>query len=120
MVRRDTAEMSRQNFGSCFVTSNVALVRAVSGAKIPTTNIGANYRPATFLRGWSRGGEAVLTLPDVPGSPHLVMVVITGGHYEVTLGVLVERMAEVRDVHLEPHEHLVVAHRCRRRPSRCS
>ena len=40
MVRRDTAEMSRQNFGSCFVTSNVALVRAVSSVKIPTTNIG--------------------------------------------------------------------------------
>jgi hypothetical protein len=89
MVHRDTAEMSRGDFGSCFVTSNVALVRAVSSAKLPTSNIGANYRPVTFLHGWTRGGEAVLTLPGVPGSPHLVMVVITGGHFEVTLGVLV-------------------------------
>ena len=91
MVQRDTAEMSRVNFGSCFVTSNVALVRAVSSAKLPTTDIGSNYRPVTFERGWTRGGDAVLTLPGVPGSPHLVMVVITGGHFEVTLGVLVNK-----------------------------
>jgi hypothetical protein len=91
MVHRDTVEMSRTNFGSCFVTSNVALVRAVLGAKVPTTDLGANFRPATFLRGWSRGGEATMSLPNVPGSPHLVMVVITGGHYEVTLGVLVNQ-----------------------------
>jgi hypothetical protein len=89
MVHRDTAEMSRANFGSCFVTSNVALVRAVSSATLPTTDVGANYRPVTFMHGWTRGGDAVLTLPGVPGSPHLVMVVITGGHFEVTLGVLV-------------------------------
>jgi hypothetical protein len=89
MVHRDTVEMSRENFGSCFVTSNVALVRAVSRTKVPTTDIGVNYRPRTYLNGWSRGGDAVLTLPGVPGSPHLVMVVITGGHFEVTLGVLV-------------------------------
>jgi hypothetical protein len=89
MVHRDTAEMSRENFGSCFATSNVALVRAVSRAKIPTADVGANYRPVTFLHGWARGGEAVLSLPGVTGSPHLVMVVITGGHFEVTLGVLV-------------------------------
>jgi hypothetical protein len=91
MVHRDTAEMSRANFGSCFVTSNVALVRAVIGAKVPTTDIGTSFRPATFLRGWSRGGQATMTLPNVPGTPHLIMVVITGGHYEVTLGVLVNQ-----------------------------
>jgi len=89
MVQRDTAEMSRTNFGSCFVTSNIALVRALNNAKLPTTNEGVNYRPVTFLRGWSRGGEAVLSLPNVSGSSHLVMVEITSGHYEVTLGVLV-------------------------------
>jgi hypothetical protein len=89
MVQRDTAEMSRANFGSCFVTSNVALVRAVSSATLPTADIGTNYRPVTFLHGWTRGGDAVLTLPGVPGNPHLIMVVITGGHFEVTLGVLV-------------------------------
>jgi len=45
MVQRDTAEMSRTNFGSCFVTSNIALVRALNNAKLPTTNEGVNYRP---------------------------------------------------------------------------
>jgi hypothetical protein len=89
MVHKDTAEMSRTNFGSCFVSSNVALVRAIDGSKLPTANVGVNYRPATFLRGWSRGGEAVLSLADQTGSPHLVMVEMTSGHYEVTLGVLV-------------------------------
>jgi hypothetical protein len=89
MVHRDTAEMSRKDFGSCFVTSNVALVRAINGEKLPTANVGVNYRPATYLRGWSRGGESVLSLPSPAGSPHLVMVEMTSGHYEVTLGVLV-------------------------------
>jgi hypothetical protein len=88
MVKRDTAEMSRANFGSCFATSNLALVKAVLGTKVPTTNIATNYRPVTFEKGWTRGGEAQLTLPNVAGAPHLVMVVITKGHYEVTLGVL--------------------------------
>jgi hypothetical protein len=89
MVRKDTAEMSRENFGSCFVTSNVALVRAINNVKLPTTNVAADYRPTTFMRGWSRGGEAPLSLPGQTGTPHLVMVELTGGHYEVLLGVLV-------------------------------
>jgi hypothetical protein len=88
MVDRDTAEMSRSNFGACFATSNVALVRVFYHAKVPTTDIGMNFRPTTFLRGWSRGGEALLTMPSVSESPHLIIVMITNGHYEVTLGVL--------------------------------
>jgi hypothetical protein len=32
-----------------------------------------------------------MTLPNETGSPTLVMIVITGGHYEVTLGVLVNQ-----------------------------
>lgn len=89
MVENDVAEMSRQKFGSCFVTSNVALVKAVLGVKIPTSNIGANFRPHTFLHGWVRGGVAQITLPDVSGTVHLVMVVLSKGHYEVTLGAVV-------------------------------
>jgi hypothetical protein len=90
MVHRDTVEMSKKNFGSCFVTSNVAIDRALNSVKLPTSNVGVNFRPATFLRGWSRGGEAVLTLPNA-GSSHLVLVEVTSGHYEVTLGVLVDK-----------------------------
>jgi hypothetical protein len=33
--------------------------------------------------------EATLSVPNVPAALHLVMVEITSGHYEVTLGVLV-------------------------------
>ncbi len=91
MVHRDTLEMSRQGFGSCFITSNVELVGAVLGVKVPSKDIGSNYRPVTFLRGWSRGGESPMSLSNVPGTPHLVMVEITRGHYEVTLGVLVNQ-----------------------------
>jgi hypothetical protein len=91
MVHRDTLEMSRKNFGSCFVTSNIALVRAINDVKLPMANVGVNYRPVTFLKGWSRGGVAALSLPNLTGHPRLVMVVITGGHYEVTLGVLVTK-----------------------------
>jgi hypothetical protein len=91
MVHRDTVEMSRKNFGSCFATSNVALVRVLDRVKVSSTDFGTNYRPATFLRGWTRGGEALMTLPHVPGTPHLVVVQITSGHYEVTLGVLVNQ-----------------------------
>jgi hypothetical protein len=91
MVHRDTLEMSRKSFGSCFVTTNVQLVGAVLGVKVPTKDVGAIYRPHTFLRGWSRGGESLMSLPNVPGTPHLIMVEITRGHYEVTLGVLVNQ-----------------------------
>lgn len=88
MVRRDTAEMSRSNFGSCFTTSNVALLKAAYGDAIPTKDEAVQWRPVTFVRGWSRGGVTSVTLPGLRPL-HLVMVVATAGHYEVTLGALV-------------------------------
>ncbi len=94
MVKRDTAEMSRANFGSCFATSNVALVLAVFGSAIPTSNIGVEWRPLTFVRGWSRGGVAEITQPGATRPLHLVMAVISSGHYEVTLGALVAKWPE--------------------------
>ncbi|HUZ41294.1 MAG TPA: hypothetical protein VMU68_07890 [Acidimicrobiales bacterium] len=90
MVQRDTSEITRENFGSCFASSNVALIRA--GLNVPSSTINAtDFRPATFLRGFSRGGEAELSIPKVLGNPHLVLVMLTGGHFEVTLGVLVDQ-----------------------------
>jgi hypothetical protein len=91
MVNHDVAEMSRENFGSCFVTSNVALIKAGLRVKIPTSNIGTTFRPRTFVKGWVRGGEATLALPNTTGALHLVIVVITSGHYEITLGALVDQ-----------------------------
>jgi hypothetical protein len=91
MVDHDVAEMSRQKFGSCFVTSNVALVKAGLGATIPASNVGTTFRPSTFVKGWVRGGEAALTLPDTTGKLHLVVVNISSGHYEVELGAIVDQ-----------------------------
>jgi hypothetical protein len=91
MVNHDVAEMSRQSFGSCFVTSNVALVKAGLGVKIPTSNVGTTFRPRTFVRGWVRGGEAELTLPNTTGTLHLVIVDLSSGHFEVELGAIVDQ-----------------------------
>ena len=88
MVRRDTAEMSRSAFGSCFTTSNVALLKLVYSEAIPTGDVAVPWRPTTYVRGWSRGGVAAITLPGLRPL-HLVMVVATAGHYEVTFGALV-------------------------------
>ncbi len=90
MVHRDTAEMSRKDFGSCFAGSNVALIR--DGLRVANSQITAtNFEPATFMRGFSRGGESVLSIPKVVGKAHLVLVMITANHFEVTLGVLVDQ-----------------------------
>ena len=56
MVRRDTAEMSRKNFGACFATSNVVLVRAVYRAPVPTSKSAPIFdRRRSFMDG--RAGE---------------------------------------------------------------
>jgi hypothetical protein len=91
MVDHDVAEMSRPKFGSCFVSSNVALVKAGLHVKIPTSNVGTTFRPRTFVKGWVRGGEAPLSLSNTSGTLHLVIVVVSSGHYEVTLGALVDQ-----------------------------
>jgi hypothetical protein len=94
MVQRDTHEMSTTNFGSCFVTSNVALFDAISGTKGPIGNVGVNFRPVTFEHGFVRGGEAELKLPGATGPAHLVSIEITSGHYEVTMSALVTKWPE--------------------------
>jgi hypothetical protein len=47
------------------------------------------FTPKTFEPGWTRAGEATLSVPSVTGKLHLVVVELTSGHYEVTLGALV-------------------------------
>lgn len=94
MVRRDLAEMSKSTFGSCFAGSSAALMAAVGSKASLSVIPGTNWRPVTFTRGWSRGGEATLTLPGVVRPLHLVMVVIGAGHFEVTLGALVTAWPE--------------------------
>lgn len=97
MVHRDTQEMSKANFGACFVTSNVALFDGIVGTKSPSGNVGVNFRPVTFEHGFVRGGEAELTLPGSTGSAHLVSVELTSGHYEVTMGALVTKWPQSKE-----------------------
>jgi hypothetical protein len=87
MVKKDTAEMSEPPFGRCFVSSQALILQTYAGASKPGTASG--FRPKTFIPGWSRGGVTTLSIPNVSGALHLVMVEITSGHYEVTLGALV-------------------------------
>jgi hypothetical protein len=86
-VRKDTAEMSKKPFGSCFVASQAGILHTYAEASAGKDVTG--YQPKTYEKGWSRGGEATLTLPELNGTLHLVIVEITSGHYEVTLGALV-------------------------------
>lgn len=89
MVSRDTVEMSMTKFGSCFASSSAAIVLSGFGLTNPATNVATNWRPVTFLNGWSRGGVVALTVPGVAAKLQLVMVIMTSGHYEVTLSALV-------------------------------
>ncbi len=89
MVDKDTKEMSRHNFGSCFVTSSADIIMSGFGLTNPATNVATNWRPTTFTKGWSRGGVVSLSVPSVKSKLQLVMVIITHGHYEVTLSAIV-------------------------------
>jgi hypothetical protein len=90
MVNKDTHEMSLSNFGSCFVKSSAALILSGFGLSAPATVTASNWRPVTFAKGWRRGGVVSLTVPGVESKLQLVEVVLTHGHYEVTLDAVVE------------------------------
>lgn len=89
MVRRDTAEMSRPNFGACFVASNATLLLREMGASAADPSSATNWQPTTYAHGWARGGVIKVTLPQVSSPLYLVMVEATNGHFESTLGALV-------------------------------
>ncbi|HTT58807.1 MAG TPA: hypothetical protein VMF33_02060 [Acidimicrobiales bacterium] len=94
MVDKDTHEMSMSNFGSCFVTSSADIILAGLGSKNPASVVARNWQPTTFAKGWTRGGVVRLDLPNVKTKVQLVMVVITHGHYEVTLSAIVGSFAK--------------------------
>ena len=89
MVDKDNHEMSMTNFGSCFVTSSADIILSGLGTTIPKGVVATDWQPTTFSKGWSRGGVVSLALPNVKSKVQLVMVVITHGHYEVTLSAIV-------------------------------
>lgn len=91
MVKRDTAEMSSPTFGACFAATNASLL--VAGFPAGTAQAGTApiaWRPTTFVRGWSRAGVVTITVPIAAAQLHLVTVVVTSGHFEVTLMALVD------------------------------
>jgi hypothetical protein len=96
MVSRDTAEMSMTKFGSCFATSSAALILSGYGLSNLASNVATNWRPTTFLSGWSRGGVVALSVPGVTKGLNLVMAITTKGHYEVTLSALVGSFAKAK------------------------
>ncbi|MCU1364159.1 MAG: hypothetical protein JWM55_1987 [Acidimicrobiaceae bacterium] len=94
MVEKDTHEMSMTNFGTCFVQSSASLILSGFGLTAPTTVVATKWHPPTFLKGWRRGGVVDITVPGVSAKLQLVMVVITHGHFEVTLSAIVESFAK--------------------------
>ena len=92
MVRKDTAEMSERPFAKCFVDSQALILKTYAGAS--SSRDTTTFRPKTFVSGWARGGETTLSVPNVTAALHLVVVEMTSGHYEVTLGALVAAWPE--------------------------
>jgi hypothetical protein len=96
MVSHDLTEMSQSQFGACFASTNAALILSSYGGGVASVPAGTNWRPVTFVRGWSRAGVENLSLPGVPGPLHLVMVVVASGHYEVTMGAIVASLPKTK------------------------
>jgi hypothetical protein len=86
MVKKDTAEMSEKPFATCFVNSQALILKTYANASSASDTM--TFTPKTFEPGWTRAGEATLSVPSVTGKLHLVVVELTSGHYEVTLGAL--------------------------------
>jgi hypothetical protein len=98
MVEKDTREMTMANFGSCFATSSADIILSGLGLTIPTSTAATNWQPKTFTKGWSRGGVVDLIVPSLNTKVHLVMVVMTHGHFEVTLSAIVGSFAKSKKV----------------------
>jgi len=90
MVQRDTKEMSSPKFGSCFIAANESiLLSSLLGGKV-SVPAGSNWKPLTFVKGWTRGGVELIAIPTISTKLTLVVAVVTSGHYEVTLGGIVK------------------------------
>jgi hypothetical protein len=98
MVNKDTAEMSKTNFGTCFAESSAALILSGYSQPTPAKFTASNWQPDTFTKGFARGGVATLSVPSLSKPVQLVMVMITHGHYEVTLSALVGSFSKAKSV----------------------
>jgi len=89
MVAADTQQMARRNFGACYVDANADLVVS-SVLASPRVTAGKNLLVTTFAKGFRVAGQVALDgVTSASGTTEqLVLVVMTSGHYEVTLMVL--------------------------------
>lgn len=96
-VALDVAEMSRASFGRCFAQAVGDELVGVNTGVTPQLSSGKNLATPTFVKGWSRGGEVLVSLPSLQvAHAHLVVVEEAAGHYEVTLFALVADLATTR------------------------
>ncbi len=98
MVRRDVAEMSRADFGACFVAANATVLLSQYASEVTPSKRGTNWTPVTYAKGWARGGVVSVALPGVSTAYSLVVAVVASGHYEVTLSALVPSFAASRNL----------------------
>ena len=96
-VALDVAEMSRPSFGRCFAQAvGDELIGANTGVT-PQLSKGQNLATPTFVKGWSRGGEVMVSLPSLQVvNAHLVVIEEAASHYEVTLFALVADLTRAR------------------------
>ena len=92
-VAKDTAETAKSGFGACFTDANANFIEGGALNLSPTVTTGLPLSVSTFAKGFRVAGIATITgAPFTQASAtltaqrqHLVVVVTTRGHYEVTL-----------------------------------
>lgn len=89
MVQKDTKEMSKKSFSTCFAESSEAIILTGFGEATPKPGVATSWSPKTFTKGFTRAGVVPITVPGVTANLDLVMVMVTNGHYEITLSALV-------------------------------
>jgi hypothetical protein len=97
MVQKDTKEMSKKNFATCFAQSSEAIILTGFGEATPKPGVATIWKPTTFAKGFTRAGVVPITVPGVSANLDLVMVMVTSGHYEITLSALVGSFAQSKN-----------------------
>jgi len=95
-VARDTAEIAKPHFGSCFAVANGLILKGLfANTYTIATGAATTLTPATFTKGFRTGGAVLVSAPSFASATggatttqSLGVYVMTQGHYEVTLYVL--------------------------------
>ncbi len=95
-VARDTAEIEKPHFGSCFAVANGLILKGLfANTYTIATGAATTLTPVTFTKGFRTGGAVLVSAPSfaptaggATTTQSLGVYVMTQGHYEVTLYVL--------------------------------